>query len=242
MKPRKINRFLLKLSGEFLSVDKDFGIDASCSGCIVSQIKTLIDSGVEGAIVVGGGNILRGGRENSLPVSVKRATADSMGMLATVINGLALRDMLEDGGVQVDLLSSCTIDTLVTKANYYLADKALSQGKVVIFVGGTGNPFVTTDSAASLRAIEIGADVLLKATNVNGVFDKDPSIFTDAKLQKELSFNEVIDADLKVMDLGAFAQCREFDMPIYVFNMDKKNALIDICLNSDDSGSGTWIY
>lgn len=233
----KLKRILLKLSGESLAGNNGFGIDVFNAQIIVSQIKKLVDMSVEVAIVVGGGNILRGGRAN-FGDKIRRSTADSMGMIATMINALALRDMLLSEGVEAEAFSARSIDSLIRSANAHEFNKELNEGKVLIFSGGTGNPFVTTDSAASLRAIEIGANALLKATTVDGVYDKDPNKYADAKKFDSITFNEVLSKELSVMDLGSFLQCRDFNIPIYVFDMQKENALLDAVV---DGSCGTWV-
>ena len=230
-------RILLKLSGESLSADNGFGIDVNNTEHIISQIKQIVNLGVEVAIVVGGGNILRGGRAN-FGDKIKRSTADSMGMIATMINALALRDMLLSAGVDAEAYSARGVESLIKSASAHEFNQALAKGKVIVFSGGTGNPFVTTDSAASLRAIEIGADVLLKATTVDGVYDKDPNKNSDAKKFNKITFNEVLAKELSVMDLGSFMQCRDFNIPIYVFDMQKENALVNAVI---DGTCGTWV-
>lgn len=233
----KLKRVLLKLSGESLSADQGFGISVESAAPIINQIKTLVNSGVELAIVVGGGNILRGGRAN-FGDKIRRATADSMGMIATMINALALRDMLISEGVEAEAFSAKGIDGLLKVASAHEFNQELVKGKVLIFAGGTGNPFVTTDTTASLRAVEIGADALLKATTVDGVYDKDPNRYSDAKRFDKVTFSEVVGKELSVMDLGAFTQCRDFGIPIYVFDLTQPNALIDAVV---DSKHGTWV-
>ncbi|MFC4892374.1 UMP kinase [Pseudofrancisella aestuarii] len=233
----KLKRILLKLSGESLAGNNGFGIDVFNAQAIISQIKKLVDMGVEIAIVIGGGNILRGGRAN-FGDRIRRSTADSMGMIATMINALALRDMLLSEGVEAEAFSARSIDSLIKSASAHEFNIALNEGKVVIFSGGTGNPFVTTDSAASLRAVEIGANALLKATTVDGVYDKDPNKYADAKRFDSITFDEVLSKELSVMDLGSFLQCRDFNIPIYVFDMQKENALLDAVVNSS---CGTWV-
>ncbi|ASG67363.1 uridylate kinase [Francisella halioticida] len=236
-KSPKLKRILLKLSGESLSVDHGFGINVESAKPIVDQIKALIEQGVEIAIVVGGGNILRGGRAN-FGDKIKRATADSMGMIATMINALALRDMLISEKVDVDVFSAKGIDGLLKVASAYEFNQSLAAGKVLLFAGGTGNPFVTTDTTASLRAVEINADALLKATTIDGVYDKDPNKYSDAKRFEKITFSEVVAKELSVMDLGAFTQCRDFGIPIYVFDLTQSNALVDAVI---DSKHGTWV-
>ena len=233
----KHKRILLKLSGESLSCDNGFGIDVNNAQSIISQIKKIVDLGVEVAIVVGGGNILRGGKAN-FGNKIRRATADSMGMIATMINALALRDMLLSEGVDTEAFSARGIESLIKSASAHEFNEILGQGKVIVFSGGTGNPFVTTDSAASLRAIEIGASVLLKATTVDGVYDKDPKQYSDAKKFNKITFDEVLSKELSVMDLGSFMQCRDFNIPIYIFDMQKENALLDAVI---DGTCGTWV-
>ncbi|MBK2028778.1 UMP kinase [Francisella noatunensis] len=233
----KLKRVLLKLSGESLSADQGFGINVESAAPIINQIKTLVNSGVELAIVVGGGNILRGGRAN-FGDKIRRATADSMGMIATMINALALRDMLISEGVEAEAFSAKGIDGLLRVASAHEFNQELLKGKVLIFAGGTGNPFVTTDTTASLRAVEIGADALLKATTVDGVYDKDPNKYPDAKRFDKVTFSEVVSKELSVMDLGAFTQCRDFGIPIYVFDLTQPNALVDAVV---DSKHGTWV-
>lgn len=233
----KLKRVLLKLSGESLASDHGFGVSVDSAKPILTQIKTLIEAGVELAIVVGGGNILRGGKA-SFGDKIKRATADSMGMIATMINALALRDMLISEGVDTEVFSAKGLDGLLKVASAHEFNQAMNAGKVVVFAGGTGNPFVTTDTTASLRAVEIGADALLKATTVDGVYDKDPNTHPDAKRFDKISFAEVVVRELSVMDLGAFTQCRDFNIPIYVFDMTQENALIDAISTSK---YGTWV-
>ncbi len=233
----KLKRVLLKLSGESLSADQGFGISVDSAKSILTQIKTFVDSGIELAIVVGGGNILRGDRAN-FGDQIKRATADSMGMIATMINSLALRDMLISDGVDAEVFSAKGIDGLLKVASAHEFNQVMSAGKVLVFAGGTGNPFVTTDTTASLRAVEIGADALFKATTVDGVYDKDPNKYSDAKRFAKVSFDEVVAKELNVMDLGAFTQCRDFNIPIYVFDMSQPDALLDAVTTSK---YGTWV-
>lgn len=235
--PKKLRRILLKLSGESLAADQGFGINVDSAKPILNQIKKLIEMGIEISIVIGGGNILRGGRAN-FGDKIRRATADSMGMIATMINALALRDMLISEGVEAEVFSAKGVDGLIKTASAHEFNQVISQGKVIVFAGGTGNPYVTTDTTASLRAIEIGADALLKATTVDGVYDKDPNKYSDAKRFDKISFADVVAKELNVMDLGAFAQCRDFNMPIYIFDMNKEDALIDAI---GDSKYGTWV-
>jgi len=231
-----IKRMIIKLSGEALS-SNNASIDSSALTHILTDITKIIKQGVEIAIVVGGGNILRG-KNSFFGKKIERATSDHMGMLGTIINALALQDILNYHKIEAVALSSYFIERVILTANTTRTNSLLSNKKVVIFAGGTGNPFVTTDSAASLRACEIKADVLLKATKVDGIYDKDPSQFNNAKRFDEIRFNEVLKKKLAVMDLGACTQCRDFDIPICVFNMNKKKALIRIVNGQKE---GTWI-
>ncbi|AJI57802.1 UMP kinase [Francisella philomiragia] len=236
-KTPKLKRVLLKLSGESLSADQGFGINVESAAPIINQIKTLVSLGVELAIVVGGGNILRGGRAD-FGDKIRRFTADSMGMIATMINALALRDMLISEDVDAEIFSAKGVDGLLRVASAHEFNRELAKGTVLIFAAGTGNPFVTTDTTASLRAVEIGADALLKATTVDGVYDKDPNKYSDAKRFAKVTFSEVVSKELNVMDLGAFTQCRDFGIPIYVFDLTQPNALVDAVV---DSKHGTWV-
>lgn len=233
----KLKRVLIKLSGESLSADQSFGISVDSAKPILKQIKTLVDSGLEVAIVIGGGNILRGGRAN-FGDKIRRATADSMGMIATMINALGLRDMLISEGVDTEAFSAKGVDGLLKSGSAHEFNQVMNSGKVIVFAGGTGNPYVTTDTTASLRAIEVGADAILKATTVDGVYDKDPNKHADAKRYSAISFDEVVAKELSVMDLGAFTQCRDFNLPIYVFDMSQPDALLDAV---SDSKYGTWV-
>ena len=212
-------RILLKLSGEALLGEKSYGVDPKRILAYSEEIKEIVDSGVEIAIVIGGGNIFRGvsGASNG----IDRVQADYMGMLATVINGLALQSSLEDLKVQTRLQTAFKIEAV---AEPYIKRKAvrhLEKKRVVIFSGGTGNPFFTTDSAAVLRAIEINADVILKGTRVDGIYDNDPEKNKDAVKFKQISYDEAIAKKLKVMDSTAFTLSKENELPIIVFNMNK---------------------
>ena len=184
------------------------------------------------AIVLGGGNLFRG-RELT-KAGIDRVTADQMGMLATVMNSLALRDAFEKRGMTTYIMSAISMMGLVKPYNRRDVIHSLKRGRVVILSGGTGNPLVTTDSAASLRGIEVKADILLKATNVDGVYSADPSIDKGAKLYSRLTYQEVLNQELGVMDLSAFCQCRDNNLPIRVFNMHKPNALFKACIGEDE--------
>lgn len=231
-----LKRVLIKLSGESLSMD-GLGIQVSAVQGIVNDIKEALSSGVQLAIVIGGGNILRGGRAN-FQNQIERSTADTMGMLATMINALALSDILTHAGVDNDVLSSRGIDGVLECTNPKRAKRYLNEGKVVIFAGGTGNPFVTTDTTATLRAIEIDADAILKVTTVDGVYDKDPNKHSDAVKFETLSFNETLKRELAVMDLSAFVQARDFNVPICVFNVNNSGALLRVLQGKSE---GTWV-
>ena len=227
-------RVLLKLSGEALLGEKSYGVDPKRILAYSEEIKEIVDSGVEIAIVIGGGNIFRGvsGASNG----IDRVQADYMGMLATVINGLALQSSLEDLKVQTRLQTAFKIEAV---AEPYIKRKAvrhLEKKRVVIFSGGTGNPFFTTDSAAVLRAIEINADVILKGTRVDGIYDNDPEKNKDAVKFKQISYDEAIAKKLKVMDSTAFTLSKEKEIPIIVFNMNKPGNLKKI-INGKEVGT-----
>ena len=227
-------RVLLKLSGEALLGEKSYGVDPKRILAYSEEIKEVVDSGVEIAIVIGGGNIFRGvsGASNG----IDRVQADYMGMLATVINGLALQSSLEDLKVQTRLQTAFKIEAV---AEPYIKRKAvrhLEKKRVVIFSGGTGNPFFTTDSAAVLRAIEINADVILKGTRVDGIYDNDPEKNKDAVKFKQISYDEAIAKKLKVMDSTAFTLSKENELPIIVFNMNKPGNLKKI-INGKEVGT-----
>lgn len=215
----QFHRVLLKLSGEALQGDLGFGIDPGILKTLASEIKEVQRLGVEVAIVIGGGNIFRGVAASTL--GMDRATADYMGMLATVLNSLALQDALERIDVTTRVMSAIAMQELCEPYIKRRATRHLEKGRVVIFAAGTGNPFFTTDTAASLRAIEIQADAIFKATKVEGVYDRDPTGDPSAKLFKELSYIEVLNRGLKVMDSTAISLCMDNKMDIYVFNMTK---------------------
>lgn len=219
-------RILLKLSGEALMGDQQYGIDPARLSEYADEIKIVVEKGVEVAIVIGGGNIFRGlaGESNG----IDRVQGDHMGMLATVINGLALQSALEDKGVQTRLQSAIKINEVAEPFIRRRAMRHLEKGRVVIFGGGTGNPYFTTDSAAVLRAIEIEADVILKGTRVDGIYTSDPEIDKDATKFDTISFNDVLRKGLKVMDTTAFTLSQENKLPIVVFDMNKKGNLLKI--------------
>jgi uridylate kinase len=212
------HRALLKISGEALCKPGGFGIDGEELKVIAQEIAQAHQLGTQMAVVVGGGNIVRGAKL-AKEGFITQATADYMGMLGTTINGLALKEMLETLGTPARALSALNLTSIAETFIRGRAIRHLEKGRVVIFVAGTGNPFFTTDTAAALRATEIGADVVLKATKVDGIYDKDPNKFPDAQRFERLTFKEVIDRRLEVMDLTAFTMCMERKIPIVVFNM-----------------------
>lgn len=213
------SRVLLKISGEALQGNLGYGIDPAIITTLSTEIKEVVSLGVELAIVIGGGNIFRGVAASTQ--GMDRATADYMGMLATVLNALALQDALERIGVVTRVMSAIAMQELAEPYIKRRATRHLEKGRVVIFAAGTGNPFFTTDTAASLRAIEIQADAIFKATRVDGVYDRDPNKDAAAKLFDELSYIEVLNRGLKVMDSTAISLCMDNEMGIYVFNMTK---------------------
>jgi len=221
--PTKYKRILLKLSGEALIGSKEFGIDNDTLRAYAKQIMEITAMGVEVAIVVGGGNIFRG--IQGAGTGMGRAHADYMGMLATVINGMALQDALEREGAKCRLQSAIDIEKVCEPYIRRRAVRHLEKGRIVIFGAGTGNPFFTTDTAASLRAIEIEADVVLKGTRVDGVYNSDPEKNADATKFDTISFAEVLRDRLKVMDMTAFTLCEENKLPIVVFNINDPSAL-----------------
>ncbi len=212
----KYRRILLKLSGEALAGDKEFGFSEDVLESFAQQIKTVHDEGVQLAIVIGGGNIFRG--MTDAKKGVDRVTGDTMGMLATIMNALALQNSIESLGVPVRVLTSIQMPQVAEPYVRRRAVRHLEKGRVVIFAAGTGNPYFTTDSGGALRALEINADLLAKGTKVDGIYDKDPMKSTDAIKYEEVSFEEAISKDLKVMDMSALSLCRENQLPIVVFN------------------------
>lgn len=209
-------KILLKLSGEALMGDQEFGISSDVIASYAKQIKEIIDLGVEVSIVIGGGNIFRG--ISGAAQGVDRVTGDHMGMLATVINSLALQNSIEKLGVPTRVQTAIEMPKIAEPFIKRRAQRHLEKGRVVIFGAGTGNPYFTTDTAAALRAIEMGTDVVIKATKVDGIYDKDPVKFADAKKYEKVTYNEVLAKDLKVMDATAISLCRENKLPIIVFN------------------------
>jgi len=216
-------RILLKLSGEALMGDRQYGIDPKRLAEYALEIKKIVDNGIEVAIVIGGGNIFRGvaGASNG----IDRVQADYMGMLATVINGLALQSALEDEEIKTRLLTAIKMEQVAEPFIKRRAVRHLEKGRVVIFGGGTGNPYFTTDTAAVLRAIEINADVILKGTRVDGIYTSDPEKFEDATKFESITYKDVMNKGLKVMDMTAFALSQENNLPIVVFDMNTKGNL-----------------
>jgi uridylate kinase len=232
--PVRYRRVLLKLSGEALMGELDYGIEPAVIQRIAGEIAIARESGIEIAIVIGGGNIFRGaGLARS---GMDRVTGDYMGMLATVMNALAIQDALEARGVFARVMSALQIHEVCEDYIRRRAVRHLEKGRVVILAAGTGNPFFTTDTAASLRAIEIGADVLLKATKVDGVYDADPARNADAKRYDKISFDQVLADKLLVMDATAVVMCRDNDLPLRVFDLTRANALVQ-AMSGDDVGT-----
>jgi uridylate kinase len=223
--PARYRRVLLKLSGEALMGDLDYGIEPQVIQRMAAEIATVQKTGVEIAIVIGGGNIFRGA--GLARAGMDRVTGDYMGMLATVMNALAIQDALESKGVFARVMSALQIHDVCEDYIRRRAVRHLEKGRVVILAAGTGNPFFTTDTAASLRAIEIGADVLLKATKVNGVYDSDPVSNPRAKRYETVNFDTVLADKLMVMDATAIVMCRDNDLPLRVFDLTRENALIE---------------
>lgn len=231
-KDKKYNRILLKLSGEELVGDEAFGIDPRVLDRTAQEIGQLVGIGVQVGLVIGGGNLFRGAALSA--AGMDRVTGDHMGMLATVMNSLAMRDALDRKGIAARVMSAIPVDGVVERYDHRRAIGYLSAGEVVIFSAGTGNPFFTTDSAACLRGIEINAELVLKATKVDGVYSADPLKAPDAQRFKRLTYDQVLDKKLEVMDLTAICLCREHGMPVRVFRMSKPGALLDIMIGGDE--------
>lgn len=220
-------RILVKFSGEALSGDSGFGIDTNVLTYIAKEIKLLVDNDVEVCLVIGGGNIIRGVSAAKGGI-INRTSGDYMGMLATVINAIATQEALEHFGLDVRVQSAITIQEVCEKYIYRKAIRHIEKGRVVIFAAGTGNPFFTTDTAATLRAIEIHANAILKATKVNGIYDKDPKKFDDAVMIESMSYDKALEDNIKVMDDTAIALAKDNKLPIIVCNMFKPGNLLDI--------------
>ena len=219
----KYKRILLKLSGEALMGDKQFGIDTEKLSAYANEIKTAVDFGVEVAVVIGGGNIFRGVQVEGQ--GLDRVQGDYMGMLATIINGMALQSALEKADVETCLLTAIKMEQVAEPFIRRRAMRHLQKGRVVIFGGGTGNPYFTTDTAATLRAIEIEADVILKGTRVDGIYTSDPEKDKSATKYDTITFKEVYEKELNIMDMTAFTLCNENKLPIVVFDINKKQNL-----------------
>ena len=231
-KEKKYKRILLKLSGEELMGSEGFGIDPKVLDRMALEIGQLVGIGVQVGLVIGGGNLFRGAALNA--AGMDRVTGDHMGMLATVMNALAMRDALERTNISSHVMSAIPMSGVVEHYDRRRAIRYLKDGDVVIFAAGTGNPFFTTDSAACLRGIEIDADVVLKATKVDGVYSADPMLNADAELYTHLTYDQVLDKKLGVMDLTAICLCREHNMPLRVFRMSKQGALLNLVVGGDE--------
>lgn len=235
-KDKKYKRILLKLSGEELVGEEGFGIDPKVLDRMALEIGQLVGIGVQVGLVIGGGNLFRGAALSA--AGMERVTGDHMGMLATVMNGLAMRDALDRSNISARVMSAIPMSGVVEHYDRRRAVGYLAAGEVVIFSAGTGNPFFTTDSAACLRGIEIDAELVLKATKVDGVYSADPLKKPDAVLYERLTYDEVLDKKLEVMDLTAICLCREHGMPVRVFRMSKPGALLSIVVGGNE---GTMI-
>jgi uridylate kinase len=216
-------RILLKLSGEVLAGEQDFGINPTKATELAKEIKSIHEMGVDIILIIGGGNIFRGMQAASK--GMDRVTGDYLGMLATIMNAISVQDALEKNGVETRTLSAITVSQISEPYIRRRALRHLDKGRVVIVAGGTGNPYFTTDTAAALRATELKAQVLLKGTKVDGVFDKDPVVYSDAVRYNNVSFTEVLGKNLRVMDLTAITLCKENTLPICVFNINNKGDL-----------------
>jgi uridylate kinase len=227
-------RILLKLSGEILAGERGYGIDPTITSEICNKIKTILDMGIEVGIVIGGGNIFRG--ISAAANGMDRVAGDYLGMMATIMNSVALQSALEKLDCDTRVMSALSITQLAEPYIRRRATRHLEKGRVVVFAGGTGNPYFTTDTAAVLRAIEINADVVIKGTKVDGVYTDDPMVNSDATRYDSLSYKEVIEKELRVMDLTAVTLCKENNLPIIVFDISSKTGLIDI-VNSISVGT-----
>lgn len=227
----KKKRVLVKFSGEALAGQNGFGIDTSILKFIAEEIKTLVKNDIEIGIVIGGGNIIRGVSAAKDGI-IKRTSGDYMGMLSTVINSIAMQEALEHVGMQVRVQSAIKMEAICETFIVRKAQRHLEKGRIVIFAAGTGNPYFTTDTAATLRAIEINSDMIIKATKVDGVYDKDPNKFLDAQKLNELTYDRAMNDNIKVMDDTAIALAKDNNLPIVICNMFLKNNLLEI-INSD---------
>ncbi len=225
-------RVLVKFSGEALAGEAGYGIDTKILNYISQEIKSLVEAGIEVGIVIGGGNIIRGVTAAQDGI-IKRTSGDYMGMLATVINGIAMQEACEHAGLQVRMQTAIKMEQIAEPYINRRAVRHLEKGRVVIFAAGTGNPFFTTDTAATLRAVEIGAEVIIKATKVDGVYDKDPNKFSDAIKLPELSYEQALSDNIKVMDDTSIALAKDNSLPILICDMFKKGNLLDIIVNGN---------
>ncbi len=225
-------RILLKLSGEALMGDDNYGINRDTINNIVAQIKAIVDLGVEVGLVIGGGNIFRGVAPAA--AGMDRTSADYMGMLATVINAMALQDAMRNMGLDARVQSALTIEKVAEPFIRAKALRNLKAGRVVIFAAGTGNPFFTTDTAAALRGMEVDAEILLKATKVDGIYTADPKVHADATRYETITFDEAISKNLKVMDATALTLCRDQNLPICVFSIFKTDGLMRVVLGENE--------
>jgi len=226
LKNEKIKRILLKLSGEALLGDQLFGVDPKVLVYLAKEIKSIVDNDVEIGIVIGGGNIFRG--EGLAQSGIDRVTGDQMGMLATIINALAIQDALEREDLVVRVMSALKVNEVCEDYIRRRAIRHLEKGRVTIFSAGTGNPYFTTDSAASLRAVEVEADLLIKATRVNGVFSEDPLVNDQAKHFEKISYDDFISMGLRVMDTTSIVMAKENNLPVRVYDISIDNALLQI--------------
>jgi uridylate kinase len=229
---KKYKRILLKLSGEELMGDEGFGIDPKVLDRMALEIGQLVGIGVQVGLVIGGGNLFRGAALSA--AGMERVTGDHMGMLATMMNGLAMRDALDRNNISARVMSAIPMSGVVEHYDRRRATRYLDRGDVVIFSAGTGNPFFTTDSAACLRGIEIDAEIVLKATKVDGVYSADPMKDPSATMYSHLTYDEALEKRLGVMDLTAICLCREQDMPLRVFRMSKPGALLNIAVGGEE--------
>ena len=236
-KPEKVQKIILKISGEILAGKRGFGIDLKTVDNLINELISIRKLGYSIGIVLGGGNFFRGASETG--DNLKRSTADDVGMLATIQNALILSDLLNKKNYLTEVYSAVQIDKVAKFYSPSRAKTSMKEGKICFFCGGTGNPFFTTDTAAVLRAIELNADLVLKGTKVDGVFTKDPAKDKSAKLIKDITFDEVLAKKLKVMDMTSFSLAREFNMPIKVFNITKKNNMKEAILRKSE---GTFVH
>jgi len=227
----KFRRILLKFSGEALGGKQGRGIDTAVIKHIANEIKPVLALAVQVGIIIGGGNFFRGREFNS---DLDHITVDHMGMMATIINALAMREVFEKTNIPTEIMSAVQVKGIVDGFDRHKANSLLAENTTVIFTGGTGNPLVTTDTALSLRGIELGADLLLKATNVDGIYSHNPKTHAEAKLYHHLTYQEVVAKELQVMDLAAFCMCRDHHMRLRVFNWQKSGALLRIVLGEEE--------